>query len=147
MDVPTYVTVEEVQRVCRELGFRDWSQMPTPKVHSEEAETLRQEVGAEALRIPLEEFRKGLEVELEHGMIFPDANVTQNHPLLTARIVLAHLREMLDYYTRLEIAELEGDMLKASRAGNREKLAEKYRDLLSARQRLSQWEMEVQGSG
>lgn len=147
MDVPKYVTVDEVQRVCRELGFRDWTQMPTPEVHPEEAEKLRQEVGAEAMRIPLEEFRKGLEVELEHGMIFPDANVTQNHPLLTGRIVLAHLREMLDYYARLEIAELEGDMLKASLARNQEKLAEKYRDLLSARQRLSQWELEAQGKG
>ena len=142
MNLPDYITIEEVQRVCRELGFRDWSQLVEPTVLPEEAELLQAEVGAEALLIPLDEFQMGLEVELEHGRFFPDANVTNNHPLLTARIVLAHLKEMLDYYTRLEIAELEGDMLTAALNGNREKLASKYAQLLVSRRRLSQWEVE-----
>ena len=60
--------------------------------------------------------------------------------MLTARIVLAHLKEMLDYYTRLEVAELEGDMLKAALSGNQTKLAQKYDNLLVARRRLSAWE-------
>jgi hypothetical protein len=84
----------------------------------------------------------GLEVELEHGLIFADANVTNNHPVLTGMIVLAHLKEMLDYYTRLEVAELEGDMLKAMAAGDREKLGRKYQLLVAARQKLSAWENE-----
>ena len=49
---------------------------------------------------------------------------------------------MLDYYSRLEVAELEGDMLKAQLAGNSEKLAAKHRALIAARRRLSQWEQE-----
>lgn len=144
MNLPVYITIEEVQRVCRELGFRDWTQLTDPAVLPAEAELLQAEVGAEALLIPLAEFQRGLEVELEHGLFFPDANVTNNHPLLTARIVLAHLKEMLDYYTRLEIAELEGDMFKAAMDGEQRKLAKKYTQLLVSRQRLSQWETERQ---
>jgi hypothetical protein len=144
MNLPDYITIEEVQRICRELGFRDWTQLTDSAVLPEEAEVLQVEVGAEALLIPLAEFQRGLEVELEHGLFFPDANVTNNHPLLTARIVLAHLKEMLDYYTRLEIAELEGDMFKAVMDGDQRKLAKKYAQLLVSRQRLSQWETERQ---
>jgi hypothetical protein len=140
MDFPDYVTLDEVQSVCRELGFRDWTQMADTAVLPEEAEALQALVGAEALKIPADEFQRGLEVELEHGVIFPDANVTNNHPVLTARIVLAHLKEMLDYYTRLEVAELEGAMLKAALSGNQVKLAQKYNKLLVARHRLSTWE-------
>ncbi len=140
MNLPNYVTIEEVQRVCHELGFRDWTQMTDSAVLPAEAEVLQTLVGAEALQIPPDEFQRGLEVELEHGVIFPEANVTNNHPVLTARIVLAHLKEMLDYYTRLEVAELEGDMLKAALSGNQTKLAQKFDNLLIARRRLSAWE-------
>ena len=142
MNLPDYISLEEVQHVCRELSLRDWTQLTDTAVLDAEAQTLQQIAGAEALEIPLEAFRLGLEVELEHGLAFPDANVTNNHPILTARIVLAHLKEMLDYYSRLEVAELEGDMLKAQLAGNSEKLAAKHRALIAARRRLSQWEQE-----
>jgi hypothetical protein len=140
MNLSEYIPVEEVQRVCLELGFRDWTRLAEPAVLAQEADTLREMVGGEALQIPADEFRRGLEVELEHGLIFPDANVTNNHPVLTARIVLAHLKEMLDYYSRLEVAELEGDLLKAQLAGEAEKVAAKYRALIAARRRLSAWE-------
>ena len=99
-------------------------------------------VGSEALQVSTENFRLGLEIELEHGLEFPDANVTNNHPILTGKIVLAHLKEMLDYYTRLEVAEIEGDMLKASRAGDEKKLAAKYKKLVAARAELAQAEHE-----
>jgi hypothetical protein len=52
------------------------------------------------MKIPLEDFRVGLDVELEHGTRFKDANVTNNHPLLTGKIVLAHLKETMDYIIR-----------------------------------------------
>lgn len=140
MQIPEYITKEEVQRVCRELGFRDWTQLTEAKVLPSEAEALQRLIGAEAAQIPLDSFQQGLEVELEHGLTFADANVTNNHPILTGRIVLAHLKEMLDYYSRLEVAELEGDMLKAILAGNDAKAAAKFRALVAARQRLGQWE-------
>jgi hypothetical protein len=141
MQLPEYVTLSEVQRVCRELGFRDWTQLIGTEVLVKEARVLQAEVGGEALQIPAEEFQLGLEVELEHGLMFPDANVTNNHPLLIARIVLAHLKEMLDYYSRLEVAELEGDMLKALVANDSQQLAAKYDRLIAARLKLSQREV------
>ena len=147
MNIADYVTIEEVQRVCRELGFRDWTALSEAVVLPEEAQVLQGIVGAEALQIPTDEFRRGLEVELEHGLFFPDANVTNNHPVLTARIVLAHLKEMLDYYARLEVAELEGDMLKAAVSGEQAKLARKYAALLDARRRLNAWEAAQQEEG
>ncbi|MGB5061049.1 MAG: hypothetical protein WBO48_20270, partial [Candidatus Promineifilaceae bacterium] len=67
-------------------------------------------------------------------------------PILTAKIVLAHLKEMLDYYTRLEVAELEGDVLKASLANNPEKLAAKYKKLVAARAALAQSEWDRQNA-
>jgi hypothetical protein len=76
-------------------------------------------------------------VELEHGTRFQDANVTNNHPLLTGKIVLAHLKETMDYYQRLEVAELEGDLLHAMAAGNFERAAKKYAGLLKAREELA----------
>jgi hypothetical protein len=137
MNLPQYVTTEEVQRVCRELGIRDWTLLTEAALPLEEAQIIQTAVGAEATQITADEFRVGLEVELEHGLQFPDANVTNNHPVLTGKIVLAHLKETLDYYSRLEVAELEGDILKALSMGDPAKVAEKYRKLVHARLALS----------
>ena len=142
MKLPDYISTQEVQRVCKELGIRDWTNLEKPEVNLKEAELVANLVGSEALQVSTENFRLGLEIELEHGLEFPDANVTNNHPILTGKIVLAHLKEMLDYYTRLEVAEIEGDMLKASRAGDEKKLAAKYKKLVAARAELAQAEHE-----
>jgi len=140
MNLPQYITTEEVQRVCRELGIRDWTLLKEASVPLEEARIIQAAVGGEATLITADEFYRGLEVELEHGLQFPDANVTNNHTLLTGKIVLAHLKETLDYYLRLEVAELEGDMLKALSQGDSGKLAEKFRKLIHARAALSSHE-------
>ena len=136
MQMSEYISKAEVQRVCRELGIRDWTALTAAEVTLDEARVIQQAVGAETTRISTEQFRQGLEVELEHGVTFPDANVTNNHPLLTGKIVLAHLKEMLDYYERLNVAEVEGDLFKAVVAGNSEKLARLYRKLIAARAAL-----------
>jgi hypothetical protein len=140
MIISEYISKQEVQRVCQELGIRDWTQLTEASVTIEEAKIIQKVVGGEAEQISAHDFQRGLEVELEHGTHFPDANVTNNHPLLTGKIVLAHLKEMLDYYTRLDVAELEGDLLKAYRAGNPEKLFQKYSKLLLAKSDLSRKE-------
>ncbi|MEJ5376049.1 MAG: DUF5661 family protein [bacterium] len=140
MEIPVYVTPAEVQRVCKALGIRDWSRLKNAKVTDKEARIILKEVNSEGMRIPLEEFKVGLEVELEHGTRFPDANVTNNHPLLTGKIVLAHLKESMDYYQRLEVAELEGDLLKALLAKDSSKVESYYRRLLKARFVLAQTE-------
>ncbi len=140
MDISNFVPKEEVERICRELGIRDWTKLTDTRVELEEARIIRAAVGAEALQIPVEWFQQGLEVELEHGLQFPDANVTNNHPILTGKIVLAHLKEMLDYYLRLRVAELEGDLLVAARTNDVEQFGRIYRKLVAARAELSQWE-------
>ena len=140
MNITDFVSQEEVRRACQELGIRDWTQLTDTTVQVEEAEIIQSVVGSEALEIPIAWFQQGLEVELEHGLQFPDANVTNNHPILTGKIVLAHLKEMLDYYLRLEVAELEGDLFKASKKGDAEKLARIYEKLVAAKAELSDWE-------
>jgi hypothetical protein len=140
MELPVYVTVEEVQRVCQALKIRDWTQLTDVKVTTEEARAILQEVNTEGMPIPLVDFVIGLEVELEHGTRFQDANVTNNHPILTGKIVLAHLKETMDYYQRLDVAELEGDLLKAMKAKDTAKAAQKYRKLLKAKLALAEAE-------
>ncbi|MBN1211019.1 MAG: hypothetical protein JXA92_00435 [candidate division Zixibacteria bacterium] len=142
MDTPEYVTVEEVKRVCKELKIRDWTELKAPDVSAEEAEIILAELNLEGMPVELEEFRKGLEVELEHGLMFKNANVTNNHPILTGKIVLAHFQEMLDYYMRLEVAELEGDIYKALKSGNKEKLEKYQKKLIEARAELAAHEQQ-----
>jgi hypothetical protein len=138
MRLPEYITVEEVKRVCREIGLRDWSEIKDPSVSEEEASTILNIANTKRMNIPLEVFRKGLEVELEHGTRFEDANVTNNHPILTGRIVIAHLKETMDYYERIDVAEIEGDLLKAILSRNIEKIESKYKKLIEAKNLLNQ---------
>ena len=140
MKLPEYISTKEVQRICEELGLQDWTKLSEPSISLDEAKIVQEAVGSEALMIPAEEFKQGMEVELEHGIQFPDANVTNNHPILTGMIVLAHLKEMLDYYMRLEVAELEGDLLKSYLANDSDKLKRKYSLYLHARSKLSKFE-------
>lgn len=60
-------------------------------------------------RFDVEQFRLGLDVELEHGLNEPATDVTGNDPILTGKIALAHLNEFADYYTRLEKMEREAE--------------------------------------
>lgn len=131
-----YVTQEEVRKVCQDIGIRDWTDLKDAAIQDEEAETIRKIVAGEAADIPLEEFKLGLEIELEHGLKFIDANVTNNHPVLTGLIVLAHLKEGLDYYLRLHCMELEMELTSALAAKDVEKAAKKRADLASARAKL-----------
>jgi hypothetical protein len=142
MELPEYVTVDEVKRVCKELNIRDWTTLREAKVLPQEAKVILKEVNVEGMNIDLDGFRRGLEVELEHGLEFKDANVTNNHPILTGKIVLAHLKESLDYYKRLEVAELEGDLLKALVAKDLPKIEKLYKELSEAKRILSQAESE-----
>ncbi|MDH4204562.1 MAG: hypothetical protein OEV45_03445 [Desulfobacteraceae bacterium] len=138
MKLPEYITVDEVKRVCDKIGLRDWSDITDPTVSGEEASKILNIVNTQGMNIPLEAFRKGLEVELEHGTRFEDANVTNNHPILTGKIVIAHLKETMDYYERIEVAEMEGDLLKAVLSKNLEKIESKYKMLIDAQKSLNQ---------
>ena len=138
MKLPEYVTAKEVARVCKEIGIADWSRRSKAVVSEKEAAKILKIVNVEKMKIPLEDFLMGLEVELEHGTRFKDANVTNNHPLLTGKIVLAHLKETMDYYRRIDVAEIEGDLLKAILEGNLVKIKSKYKKLAAAQKVLSE---------
>jgi len=77
----------------------------------EEAKGIGTQVGIDWETSPfdVEQFRVGLGVELEHGVQDEETNVTENDPVVTGKIALAHLREFPDYYTRLEKMEKEAD--------------------------------------
>ena len=77
----------------------------------EEAERIAGDLGIDlaAEGIQLEQFRMGLGVELEHGRQDPETDVTDDDPLITGKIALAHLREIPDYYTRLAAMEAEAE--------------------------------------
>ena len=132
MPLTEHITKAEVKRVCDILEMRDWSLITEPVVSDEEATKILGMVNTTNMDIALDTFRQGLEVELEHGTIFKDANITNNHPVLTGKIVLAHLKETMDYYKRVEVAEIEGDLLDAVLSKNLDRIESKYKKLIEA---------------
>jgi hypothetical protein len=134
------VTKEVVSQACKSIGIRDWSTLTTIEISDDEARAILEAVQGEALESGVEGFRQGLQVELEHGTRFPDANVTNNHPILTGQIVLAHLKESLLYYKRIAVAELEGDLLKATKGRDADKIQSLYERTVLARLALDQAE-------
>ena len=82
----TSFSVEEARRVGEEIGI-DWSHAP----------------------FDVEQFRMGMDVELEHGLHDFATNVTDSDPVITGKIALAHLNEFPDYYTRLARMEAEAE--------------------------------------
>jgi uncharacterized protein DUF5661 len=78
----THFSADEARRVGAEIGI-DW----------------------DSALFDLEQFRSGMDVELEHGRRDPATNVTDDDPVATGKIALAHLNEFPDYYTRLERME------------------------------------------
>ena len=84
MSARTHFTNDEARRIGEQIGI-DWASAP----------------------FDVEQFRNGMEVELEHGLHDLLTNVTDDDPVVTGKIALAHLNEFPDYYTRLERMEEE----------------------------------------
>ncbi|NLL89558.1 MAG: hypothetical protein GX226_00385 [Dehalococcoidales bacterium] len=76
---------------------------------TQEAREIGDELGIDWKKFDVEQFRMGLDVELEHGLIDPQTNITDDDPILTGKIALAHLNELSDYYTRLYEMEEEAE--------------------------------------
>lgn len=79
-------TAEQAREIGEQIGI-DWSSSP----------------------FDVEQFRSGMDVELEHGLHDATTNVTSDDPITTGKIALAHLNEFPDYYTRLEKMEQEAE--------------------------------------
>jgi hypothetical protein len=90
--MPRSFTHDDAKRIGEVLGI-DWANCP----------------------FDVEQYRAGLDVELEHGRHDPETDVTDDDELLTGKIALAHLREFPDYYTRLEKLEAEAKAYWTSR--------------------------------
>jgi len=76
---------------------------------TEEAKRIGEALGIDWSKFDVEQFRKGMDVELEHGLHDPNTNVTNDDPMMIGKIALAHLNEFPDYYTRLEKMEEEAE--------------------------------------
>lgn len=85
-------SADQAAAIGRQLGI-DWSSSP----------------------FDVEQFRTGMDVELEHGRQDPETNVTDDDIVTTGKIALAHLREYPDYYTRLAKLEAEAEEYWSSR--------------------------------
>lgn len=79
------------------------------QITAEEARSVGAQLGIDWMKVDLEQFRRGLEIELEHGARDPETNVTGDDLKLTGKIAWAHLKEIRDYYTRLDRLEAEAE--------------------------------------
>jgi hypothetical protein len=82
---------------------------PSQGFSADEARQIGEQIGIDWAKAPfdVEQFQRGIDVELEHGLHDLLTNVTDDDPLVTGRIALAHLNEFPDYYTRLEQMEAQ----------------------------------------
>ncbi|MCK4522285.1 MAG: hypothetical protein KAU20_06955 [Nanoarchaeota archaeon] len=71
----------------------------------EQAKEIGEQLGIKWDKFDVEQFRMGMDVELEHGTVDSNTNVTDDDPLITGKIALAHLNEFPDYYDRLDEME------------------------------------------
>jgi hypothetical protein len=76
---------------------------------SEDARRIGDAIGVDWNRFDLEQFRRGMDVEFEHGSHDPQTDVTGDDPILTGKIAFAHLKEFPDYYARLDRMEAEAE--------------------------------------
>ena len=83
----------------------------TSKKHftAQEAKKIGEQLGIDWSKFDVEQYRIGLDIELEHGLVDPHTNVTDDDPIMTGKIALAHLNEFADYYTRLDKMEKEAE--------------------------------------
>lgn len=88
---------------------------------TEEARAIGTQLKIDWSQIDLEEFRRGLEMELEHAAVDSETNVTGHDLVTTGKIAWAHLKEIRDYYTQL--VQMEAEARSTSRAPLQNKLS------------------------
>ena len=83
--------------------------MTTKRFTKEDAKRIGESLGIDWTRFDIEQFRMGLDVELEHGSHDLLTNVSNDDEMITGKIALAHLNEFPDYYTRLQEMESKAE--------------------------------------
>ena len=82
---------------------------PKKNFSEEEAKQVGEKIGVKWDKFDVDQFRRGMDIELEHGLVDPNTNVSNDDPITTGKIALAHLNEFPDYYDRLEKMEEEAE--------------------------------------
>jgi hypothetical protein len=90
----------------------------TKRTSIDEARRVGDAIGVDWERFDLDQFRRGMDVEYEHGTHDPQTDVTHDDPILTGKIAFAHMKEFPDYYDRLERMEREAERDWAERTGS-----------------------------
>jgi len=83
--------------------------MAKKRFMAKDAKEIGEKLGINWRKFDVEQYRMGMDVELEHGLVDPHTNVTNDDPIMTGKIALAHLNEFPDYYTRLDKMEKEAE--------------------------------------
>ncbi|MBT3355757.1 hypothetical protein HN784_04735 [bacterium] len=76
---------------------------------AEQAKSIGEQLAIDWTKFDIEQFRKGMDIEMEHGLVDEKTNVSGDNPFTTGKIALAHLNEFPDYYDRLEKMEEEAE--------------------------------------
>lgn len=109
------IKLNKYEQMNNEMIFdnmmRCYDKRVSPKINFtiEEAELIAKHLSIKFDKFDLEQFRIGLNVELEHGTINLLTNITNDDPILTGKVTLAHLNEFPDYYKRLSEMEEEAE--------------------------------------
>lgn len=88
------------------------------RISTDEAQRVGDALGIDWDAIELDQFQRGMDVELEHGSMDPHTDVTHDDPIATGKIALAHLQRIPDYYDRLAqmLADAEADWAERNEA-------------------------------
>ena len=76
---------------------------------ADEAKAIGEQLGLTWNKFDVDQFKRGMDVELEHGSVDEHTNVSNDDSLVTGKIALAHLNEFPDYYDRLDKMEEEAE--------------------------------------
>ncbi|PID52609.1 MAG: hypothetical protein CR972_01155 [Candidatus Moraniibacteriota bacterium] len=76
---------------------------------NEQAKEVGEKLGIDWSHFDVDQFRRGMNIEMEHGLVDAETNVSNDNPMITGKIALAHLNEFPDYYDRLEKMEEEAE--------------------------------------
>ncbi len=108
---PTFLNLSSIKSLINHINKNlIGEKMKDSKRFSEkEARKIGEAIGIDWDDVDFEQFRMGLEVELEHGKQDPQTDVTNDDPIMTGKIALAHLKEISDYYSRLDKMEKEAE--------------------------------------
>jgi hypothetical protein len=104
MIITSHLVIKQKSKFCKETT------MAKQNFSAEEAKEIGEQLGIDWSEFDVDQFKRGLDVELEHGLVNPETNVTNDDPIMTGKIALAHLNEYADYYDRLERLEKEAEM-------------------------------------